>query len=62
MRGLLHQTFLEREVLVVGFSMTDDNVHMIIDQVRKAMDGKEHNGFKMGTILGLVENRMFRRM
>ena len=38
LRGTLHQTLLERELLVVGFSMTDDNVHVIIDNVRQAID------------------------
>ena len=62
LRGCLHQSFLEREFLVIGFSMTDDNVHLIIDQVRKAMKGKKEDGFRMGTILALVENPMFRRL
>ena len=63
LRGLLHQTFLEREVLVVGFSMNDDNVHLIIDQVRKALQTTSTNGgFKMGTVLTLAENSMFRQL
>jgi len=35
LRGLVHSMLLMKEVLFVGFSMTDDNVHMIIDQVRQ---------------------------
>ncbi len=68
LRGLLHQALLERELLIVGFSMTDDNVHLIIDQCRKALD-KATDGVvdgadtvTMGTILTLVENVMFRRL
>ena len=62
LRGVLHQNFLEREFLILGFSMTDDNVHLIIDHVRKAMTGKDTDGFKMGTVVTLVENAMFRKL
>ena len=37
LRGTLQQTLLERELLVVGFSMVDENVHIIIDSVRQSM-------------------------
>ena len=91
LRGTLHQTLLERELLVVGFSMTDANVHLIIDNVRQSLEsdkppaervgsdwslalkrlktdaaakpeGINENGFRMGTILTLDENAMFRRL
>lgn len=64
LRGLLHQNLLEREYLVLGFSMTDDNVHLIIDQVRKALEKHDvdYRGFCMGTVVTLVENVMFRKL
>ena len=63
LRGLLHQNLLEREFLVLGFSMTDDNVHLIIDQVRKALPPDARGeGFHMGTVVTLVENAMFRKL
>lgn len=62
LRGVLHQNFLEREFLILGFSMTDDNVHVIIDDVRKAMMGKDTREFRMGTVVTLVENEMFRKL
>ena len=43
-----------------------DNVHLIIDQVRKALYADlteaELNKCKMGTIINLVDNVMFRRL
>jgi len=63
LRGRLHGIFLTSEVLFCGFSMTDDNVHKIIDDARKVLyvDGKptEH---KLGTILSMTENKMFNRL
>lgn len=64
LRGLLHQNLLEREYLVLGFSMTDDNVHLIIDQVRKTLE-RHHvdlKSFYMGTVVTLRENVMFRKL
>ena len=37
-------------------------VHLVIDQVRKALRGKVDDGFRMGTVLSLVENAMFRQL
>ena len=74
LRGLMHQNLLERELLVLGFSMTDDNVHLIVDEVRKVLafheEGREtgskgsniSKGFSMGTVVSLVENAMFRKL
>jgi len=71
LRGLLHTALMEKELLVLGFSMTDDNVHLIIDQVRKAcgfkndFDAEGNEGdcnLTMGTLITLVENKMFRRL
>ena len=84
LRGAVHQTLLERELLVVGCSMADDNIHLIVDAVRKALDFadgkndmdqatsgravgyrkglKDGQSFSMGTILSMVENRMFRQL
>jgi len=57
-QGLLMTT----EMMFVGFSMTDDNLHRIIDQCRKVLDTGEGIKFKMGTVLSLVENKVFRRL
>jgi len=64
LRGRLHGMFLTNEVLFCGFSMTDDNVHKIIDDVRKVLyvDGELPNGNKLGTILTMTENKMFTRL
>ena len=62
----MQQELLYKQCLFVGCSMTDDNVHLIIDQVRKAlykdMEPEQMREIKMGTILTLVENPMFRRL
>ena len=52
--------FLTSEILFVGFSMTDDNVHKIIDDVRKVTytDGNPPES-KLGTSLKMTENKMF---
>lgn len=63
LRGRLHSLFLTSEILFCGFSMTDDNVHKVIDDVRKVLyeDGKP-TGHKLGTILSMTENKMFNRL
>jgi len=66
LRGLLSEMLMQRELLVVGFSMTDENVHKAIDEVRKVQNyeaqqrGEEHQ--HLGTCLTLVENAMFRNL
>ena len=62
LRGHLQGLFLTTQVLFCGFSMTDDNVHRTIDQCRKVLyrDGKATG--KMGSILTMVDNAMFRRL
>ena len=63
LRGRLQGMFLTSEILFVGFSMTDDNVHKIIDDVRKVTytDGNPPES-KLGTILKMTENKMFTRL
>ena len=60
LRGRLQGMFLTSEILFVGFSMTDDNVHKIIDDVRKVTytDGNPPES-KLGTSLKMTENKMF---
>mmetsp|Transcript_23739 Transcript_23739/g.43015 ORF Transcript_23739/g.43015 Transcript_23739/m.43015 type:complete len:521 (+) Transcript_23739:50-1612(+) len=62
LRGMMEDLLITTDVLFVGFSMTDDNLHQISDQCRKQFykDGQPQK--KMGTILTLVENKMFRRL
>ena len=63
LRGRLHGIFLTSKVLFCGFSMTDDNVHTIIDQIRKVLyidDKNTKDNF--GTILTMTENKMFNRL
>jgi len=62
LRGMVASMMVEREILFVGFSMTDDNVHVIIDRVLKVcQEQEETDGWrrKLGTVLALVENAMF---
>lgn len=61
LRGMVASMMVEKEILFVGFSMTDDNVHVIIDRVLKVCQEQEADGNhrKLGTILALVENEMF---
>jgi hypothetical protein len=63
LRGRLHGMFLTSEMLFTGFSMTDDNVHKIIDDVRKVLyvDGKPPKE-NFGTILTMTHNKMFNRL
>ena len=44
--------------------MTDENVHIIIDDVRRSVGGESGNDdeYKMGTVITLVENEMFRSL
>lgn len=65
LRGRLHGIFLTHEVLFCGFSMTDDNVHKIIDDVKKVLYVNKEpptDGSKLGTILNPIENKMFDRL
>lgn len=65
LRGRLHGIFLTSEVLFCGFSMTDDNVHKVIDDVRKVLyvdDQHNDQENKLGTILTMTENKLFNRL
>ena len=35
LRGLVSRSLIEKELLIIGFSMSDDNLHIAIDQCRK---------------------------
>jgi len=43
LRGLVSRSLLEKELLIVGFSMTDDNMHNVIDRCRKVWNHGEEN-------------------
>ncbi len=64
LRGRLHGIFLTTRVLFLGFSMTDDNVHKVIDDVRKVVydNGEPSSHQNLGTILSMTENSMFDRL
>jgi len=40
LRGLVSRSLLEKELLICGFSMTDDNMHLVIDRVRKVWNDR----------------------
>lgn len=51
-------------ILFIGFSITDDNLHLIIGEARKCLEtkrGGDPDG-ESGTILTLKENEMFRQL
>ena len=64
LRGCLHSMFMTSDVLFAGFSMTDDNVHKIIDDVRKVsyVNDLPVEGKKIGTILCMTYNKMLDRL
>jgi len=65
LRGRLQGIFLTNEILFCGFSMTDDNVHKVIDDVRKSVYGENGHpvgNSKLGTVLTMTENKMFNRL
>jgi len=64
LRGLLSEMLMQRELLVVGFSLTDENVHKAIDEVRKIRNDGAGNkqDVMLGTCTTLVENSMFRQL
>lgn len=64
LRGVVQSMLLTTHVMFVGFSMTDDNLHLIIDESRECLEGKSGKDPKgvFGTILSLKENEMFRNL
>lgn len=64
LRGRLQGMFLTSDILFAGFSMTDNNVHKIIDDVRKVsyVNDQPVEGRKLGTILTMTYNTMFNRL
>lgn len=59
LRGLVQGLLMTRELLFVGFSMTDDNFHHIADEVRKALGQEKNPGPKQrfGTVATAVRHR-----
>ena len=64
LRGLIHEMLLSTNILFIGFSMTDTNLHLIIDDVRQCLEDKQGSDPEgvFGTILSLRENEMFRKL
>lgn len=63
-RGLVHEKLLTTHIVFIGFSMTDSNLHLIIDDVRRSLEnesGEDPEG-TFGTILCMTENDMFREL
>jgi hypothetical protein len=50
--GLVQGLLLTRRILFVGFSMTDDNFHRLVDGVRR-LRGDRNQGSRLGTALWL---------
>jgi len=49
LRGLVQAMLLTRHMLFVGYSLTDDDFHQLVHEVRMAVDGTDHR--RMGTVL-----------
>lgn len=62
LRGRVQGLLMTSDLVFIGFSMTDDNVHKIIDQCRKVLYENGEPQGKMGTILTMTENEMFDRL
>lgn len=64
LRGLVQQMLLTSNIVFIGFSMSDNNLHKIIDEVREALNRKNRKNRtdKLGTITTLTENEMFRQL
>lgn len=63
-RGLVHEKLLTTHIVFIGFSMTDTNLHLIIDDVRRSLGkegGVDPEG-TLGTILCMTDNAMFREL
>lgn len=64
LRGVIHDLLLTTHIVFIGFSMTDDNLHLIIDETRRCLEtkaGEDPEG-EFGTILSLLDNEMFRQL
>lgn len=64
LRGIIHDLLLTTHIVFVGFSMTDENLHLIIDETRRCLEtkaGEDPEG-EFGTILSLLDNEMFRHL
>lgn len=63
-RGLVHEKLLTTHIVFIGFSMTDSNLHLIIDDVRRSLEkkaGVDPEGI-LGSILCMTDNAMFREL
>merc|ERR1711918_15099 len=50
------------QMLVVGFSLTDENLHMIMGQIHNALHERGRSRKPLGTILNLVEHQFFKKL
>ena len=62
LRGVVQHGLIYSELLFIGFSMTDENLHTIIDQVRKVTYEDGRPRCRVGSVFTLVENPMFRKL
>lgn len=63
LRGVVQEMLITSNMLFVGFSMTDENLHKIIDEVREGLGRKkDEKRDKLGTITALLENKMFTQL
>jgi hypothetical protein len=63
--GIVQALLITRHMLFVGFSLTDDNFHQIVDAVRKAMrgvEGRTTTGDPFGTAMLLVKDELLEEL
>lgn len=63
--GIVQALLITRHMLFVGFSLTDDNFHRIVDDVRKASRGSDEQGSvnsPFGTALLLHQNALLEEL
>ncbi|MDA8117824.1 MAG: SIR2 family protein, partial [Actinomycetota bacterium] len=58
--GLVQAMLFTRHMLFVGYSLSDDDVHEVVRQVRFARAGG--NGKEFGTVVTLFENPLFEKL
>ena len=58
LRGLVSSALITRHVLFIGFSLTDDNLHSIFDQVRKVLQTARRAGLYHNISLSLSLSRV----
>ncbi len=67
LRGIVQAMLMTRHMLFVGFSLTDDNFHRIVDEVRRARMGEDREQgraaeSRLGTCLSIDTNRAFQEL